>query len=349
MGASPSVLDDAANGAYDPDHTQACELAEANGGAMDSYVTGAGECSDARNFAYADPAVVQPYRDLAANGALADRYFQSLSGQSSANDMYFARAQFVFLDNDFKPDAIGKECSIISTAMSFTDPTIGDLLDDAGVSWAFYAEGYDDMVAARGEDKCPKAPMDCPLGLGIYPCTFDPSDIPFDYYPSSADNPTVMRDFTQLANDLHDVTLPQVVFVKGLGYHTEHPGQETTISDGVDFVRGVLDAVQASDYAPDTLVLVTWDEGGGFFDHVAPPGNGAVDDKPYGTRVPLLAIGPFAATNKVSHVTMEHSSIVTFIEWNWLAMQTGQLGGRDTQVANIGSMLDPQATGVTVP
>src|SRR5256885_6120280 len=54
-GASPIVLDDGMNGAHDPDHTQACELAEANGGAMDRYVTGAGECSNPANFAYADP------------------------------------------------------------------------------------------------------------------------------------------------------------------------------------------------------------------------------------------------------------------------------------------------------
>ena len=65
-------------------------------------------------------------------------------------------------------------------------------------------------------------------------------------------------------------------------------------------------------------MLVTYDEGGGFFDHVAPPADAAVDHQPYGTRVPLLAIGPFAKKNYVSHVTMEHSSIVKFIEWNWL-------------------------------
>jgi phospholipase C len=263
--------------------------------------------------------------------------------------MYFARTQFVFLDNDYKPDAIGKECSIIATAMSFTGPTIGDVLDDAGVSWAFYAEGYQAMVAARAQNKCPKAPADCPFGLGLYPCDFDPSDVPFDYYPNLADNPKVLRDYARFASDLHGDTLPQVVFVKGLGYHSEHPGESTTISDGARFVGQVIDAVEASDYAPDTLIVVTWDEGGGFFDHVAPPGIGTVDGQPYGTRVPLLAIGPFAAAGTVSHVQMEHSSLVKFIEWNWLGMQTGQLSGRDAEVANIGSMLDASATVVAVP
>ena len=343
-GASPIVLDDNANGAYDPNHTQACELAEANSGAMDRYVTGAAGCSDPRNFAYADQATIQPYLDLATAGALADRYFQPLSGQSSANDMYFARAQFVFADNDAKPDAVGKDCSIIPTVMSFQGPTLGDLLDGATVSWSFYAEGYQTMVDAAPTGTCPRPPPDCPFGIGLYPCDFDPSDIPFEYYANFTDNPRVMRDYAQLAKDLANIELPQVVFVKGLGYHTEHPGQGTRLSDGAGFVREVIDAIAASDYAPDTLILVTWDEGGGFFDHIAPPGNGS-DGQPYGTRVPLLAIGPHARAGEISHVQLEHSSVVKLVEWNWLGMQTGQLAGRDTNVANLGSMLDP-ATGV---
>lgn len=348
-GASPIVLDDTANAARDPDHTQACELAEAHGGAMDRYVTGADACSDPRNFAYADPATVQPYWQLASAGALADRYFQPISGQSSANDMYLARAQFVFSDNNFKPDAIGQECSILPTTKSFPGPTIGDPLDGAGVSWAFYAEGYEAMMTAHGKGACPKAAPGCPFGVGIYPCVFDPSDVPFAYYASSADNPKVMRDYAGFAKDLHGAALPQVAFVKGLGFRSEHPGYGTTIGDGARFVEDVVDALAASDYAPDTLILVTWDEGGGYFDHVAPPGLGPVDGQPYGTRVPLIAIGPFAAAGTISHVAMEHSSIVKFIEWNWLAMQTGQLAGRDAQVANLGSLLDPAATGTAVP
>ena len=348
-GASPVVLDDTENGNYDPDHTQACELMEADGSAMDRYVTGAGSCSDPRNFAYADQTVIQPYWKLAGSGAIADRYFQPVSGQSSSNDMYLARAQFVFLDNAYKPNAIGQQCSLIAQAMEFQGPTIADLLTKAGVSWGFYAEGYDAMVTARKQNKCPKAPSDCAFGIGLYPCDYDPSDVPFDYYSNLTDNSKVLHDYTQLQKDLSDITLPQVVYVKGLGYHTEHPGQYTRISDGETFVGDVIDAVTASQYAPDTLILVTWDEGGGFFDHIAPPGLGAVDGKPYGTRVPLLAIGPFAAKNTVSHVQLEHSSIVELIEWNWLGKQTGQLAGRDTAAANLGSLLDATATGVAVP
>ena len=81
----------------------------------------------------------------------------------------------------------------------------------------------------------------------------------------------------------------------------------------------------------------------------APPPDAMADGKPYGTRVPMIAIGPFAKSNEISHVVMEHSSIVKFIEWNWLGGTTGQLGTRDQEVANIGSLLDPAATGTPVP
>jgi phospholipase C len=132
-----------------------------------------------------------------------------------------------------------------------------------------------------------------------------------------------------------------VSFVKAIGYESEHPGYGDTVSAGITFVGGTIAAIEASSYAPNTLVLVTWDEGGGHFDHIAPPPTSTVDNQPYGTRVPLLAIGPLAAVGVVSHVTMEHSSIVKFIEYNWLGGQTGQLKGRDAVVANIGSLLDP--------
>ena len=116
-GASPVALDDAANGGYDPNHNQDCELDELDGGKLDKFVTGT-VCGDARNFAYATPEVVQPYWQLAAGGALADRFFQPIAGASASNDMYLARANFVFTDNDFIPDAIGKECSFIQTPMT---------------------------------------------------------------------------------------------------------------------------------------------------------------------------------------------------------------------------------------
>ena len=62
----------------------------------------------------------------------------------------------------------------------------------------------------------------------------------------------------------------------------------------------------------------------------------------------MLAIGPFARKNTISHVTMEHSSVVRFLEYNFLG-PVGQLGNNDAKVNGLGSLLDPNATGVRIP
>jgi phospholipase C len=349
-GTKPTVITDAEHAAFDPNHTQACELAEIDDGKMDMFATAAATgCGDARNVATADPTIIKPLWDLAAGGALADRYFQPIAGESSSNDMYLARASYVFTDNEDGPkDAVGTTCDLESQPAQFPDETIGDLLTAAGVSWTWFADGYAAMIAAMGS--CPPRPADCPTQVSFYPCAFDPSDVPFEYYASTVDNPSTMKDLSVLEVALSSGSgLPAVSFVKAIGYKSEHPGSEITLSAGVDWAASLIQQIQASAYASNTLVLLTYDEGGGYFDHVAPPPANPVDGKPYGTRIPLLALGPYARKNFVSHVTMEHSSIVKFIEWNWLGHKTGQLGTRDTVVNNLGSVLDPATTGVAVP
>ena len=340
------VLDDAAVGAHDPKHTQACELAEMNGGLMDRYVTGAAGCSDPGNFAIAGDAA-KTYRDYAAKYAMADRNFQPLVGQSSSNDMYLAVAKQVFNDNEVKPDAIGAACDLAPMTKVYEGQTVFDVIGAAGKTFGIYAEGYDHMKSA-GVDSCPSAPKDCLAHLPSYPCLYQPSDFPFLYYSQFNHSTTLMHDYAELSKDVAAGTLPNVSFVKFLGYHTEHPGFSTKLSDGIAMVDTLVKAVEASCYADDTLVLIAWDEGGGYFDHIKPPGDSPADMQPYGTRVPLIATGRFAKKNFVSHVEMEHSSIVKFLELNFTG-KTGQLGARDAIVNNLGSLLDAKETGITIP
>lgn len=346
-GHPPVVLDDASNAQFDPDHTSACEDAEVNGGKMDGFVEGP-KCASPKNFAVAPAAAVSTYRELAAKYALADRYFQPITGQSTANDMYFAVARFEFADNEFAPQgAPGLACDLIpKTVLYEGKTTIADVLQKGGKTVGYYAEGWN---AARAADpKCAPPPDDCQLRLPLSPCSMTPADIPFLYYAQHAKDPALVRDHADFAKDVAAGRLPNVAWVKPSGYHSEHPGFGTDLASGMAFVSGVVKAVQDSCHANDTLVLITWDEGGGYFDHVAPPSPSAVDGKPYGTRVPLLAVGPFARKGHVSHVTMEHSSIVRFLEQNFLGT-SGQLGARDATVAGIASLLDPAAVGAALP
>jgi phospholipase C len=190
-------------------------------------------------------------------------------------------------------------------------------------------------------------------------CIFDPSDIPFTYFsdfntPQSQYYGTI-KDYGDLQNDIAAGSLPSFSYVKARLFHNEHPNY-STIADGIAFVQSTVQLVEQSSYASSTLVLLTWDEGGGFFDHVPPPApvpttadqDASGKPTPYGTRVPLLAIGPFTRKGAVSHVQMEHSSIVRFLEYNFLG-PVGQLKARDAVVNNMGSLLDPAATGITIP
>jgi phospholipase C len=348
-GASPVILDDALLGSYDPNHTQACESSEIDDGGMDHFTTGLANCASPDNFALAEPSIIRPFWDLAAQSALADRYFQPVVGESYSNDMYFAQAKYDFLDDEDAPaGAVGVTCSLEGVPVQLTGPTIGDLLTSATVPWTFFAAGYDAMVAANDAGTCPPAPAACPFGLAIDPCVFEPSDDPFDFFASTRDNPAVLKDLSALDDALKNGGLPAVSFVKAIEYETEHPGFNCKLSAGVGFVTSLIDEVESSRYRDDTLVLVTYDEGGGYFDHVPPPAASAVDQQAYGTRVPLMAVGPFAKKNYISHVVMEHSSIVKFLEWNWLK-STGQLGARDAVVANRGDLLDSSSTGTAVP
>ena len=276
--------------------------------------------------------------------------------------MYFATAHYQFLDDQVMPDAIGclLECSLDSVCLSASKAkytgrtTIADLLLAAGKTFEVYADGYAEAVAA-GYGNCPNIAADCQYDEVTHPiayqaCRYDASDIPIANYAQFADGPH-NSDISQLASDVTNSALPNFAYVKGLTTRNEHPNV-SNISDGVTFVEGVIQTITQSSYASSTLILITWDEGGGFFDHVAPPPSIDTDDStnpvPYGTRVPLLAVGPFARKGTVSHVTMEHSSVVRFLEYNFIG-PVGQLGHNDAKVANIGSLLDPSMTGVPVP
>jgi phospholipase C len=373
-GASPEVLDDSAtddsgNESHDRNHAQACELDQLDNGAMDHYVTGCTyqggvsdpACCQPRNWVLADQSTVGMYWDYAGAGALADRYFQPIAGSTSSNDMYFAVSHYQFIDNTYYPNTKGAGCvGLGGSPIEWSGrTTIGDLFQANGVSFTVYADGYDVSVAAA--PSCPSVldyPSDCPWDVPYKsPCNYDPSDIPFQYYSQFADNPEIIKDYSQLANDIATNSLPSLVYVKARTYRNEHPGW-STIARGTSFVSGVVDAVESSSYKDNTLILLTWDEGGGFFDHVPPPPSVDTaydqDDSgqpvPYGTRVPALAIGKFALVGAVSHVQMEHSSIVRFLEYNFLGQfWVGGLGGRDAVVNGIGSLLDPSTTGIAIP
>ena len=176
-----------------------------------------------------------------------------------------------------------------------TMPTIGDRLNDAKVSWAWYSGGYNDALAGNA------AP------------SFQYHHQPFIYFQNYADGTDLkkqhLKDETDFLNDAKNGKLPAVSFVKPIGEDNEHPGYADVLT-GENHVLDLIKAVKSGPQWKDTAIIVTYDENGGFWDHVPPP---KADRWGPGTRVPTIVISPFAKKG-VDHTKYETLSILTTLE-----------------------------------
>ncbi len=113
-------------------------------------------------------------------------------------------------------------------------------------------------------------------------------------------------------DDIRGGKLPPVTWITPRFELSEHP--EYNFCHGENWSTKVIDAIMQSPMWKDTAIFLTWDDYGGFYDHVPPP---QVDDFGFGIRVPMLLISPYAVEGKVSHELGEFSSVLRFIEDNW--------------------------------
>ena len=108
--------------------------------------------------------------------------------------------------------------------------------------------------------------------------------------------------------------LPSFDTVKQDGKYSEHP--PGLVSAGQAYVTGVINAIMQGPDWDSTAIFLTWDDWGGFYDHVAPP---VVDNDGYGLRVPALVISPYARRGFIDHQTLSHDAYVKFIEDDFLS------------------------------
>jgi phospholipase C len=166
---------------------------------------------------------------------------------------------------------------------------------------------------------------------------FQPHHQPFNYFarfaPGTADRARHLLDGDQLLRDAAAGTLPAVSFYKPAGRNTQHPSY-TDVLSGDAHMASVLQALRNSPQWPDMLVVVTYDENGGYWDHAPPPaGPGWGDRFGPGTRVPTLLIGPQVKRGFVDHTVYDTTSILKFITERWgltplpgVRANTGNLG-----------------------
>lgn len=127
------------------------------------------------------------------------------------------------------------------------------------------------------------------------------------------DHPSLKANFApshQFATDVAAGTLPDVTWIFGAPGGSEHPPQSVTAGSN-SVASDIANPLGASPYWGSLALFITWDDYGGFYDHVAPP---QVDPYGYGFRVPALVISPFARAGFIDHATYDHTSILRFIE-----------------------------------
>ena len=193
--------------------------------------------------------------------------------------------------------------------------TIGDTLSAKGVSWAWYAGGWNQALV-DGRQPAAVTRKAIYVREGDSPM-FQPHHQPFNYHarfaPGTPDRALHLKDGEDFLRDVAAGTLPAVSFYKPAGRYTQHPSY-TDLKSGDIHIDEVLKRLRASPQWSDMLVVVTYDENGGYWDHVPPPsGPGWGDRWGPGTRVPALIISPFAKRGNIDSTSYDTTSILKFI------------------------------------
>jgi len=228
------------------------------------------------------------YWHLANRYVLFDHLFSSSSGGTLWNHLYWMTGSNGGLTEERIPE---KGLS--------SSPTIFDRLQAAGVSWKIYVENYDDTVNLADQPDLRKVQL---------------ARVPVLAMKGFADNPALMSHVVKLDEyyaDLAKGQLPAVSYIVPSG-SSEHPPSK--LHSGPLLVNRLIGALERSSAWPQSAFLLSYDDAGGFYDHVVPP---TAAGSSLGFRVPALLVSPFAPVGEVNHTTLETASIPGFIEDNW--------------------------------
>jgi phospholipase C len=317
---------------YDVNHEHVAFVEMYDGGKMDGADQVAVYCVSAETscppanpqFKFVNPSDVQPYFALAEQYAFADRMFQTNEGPSfpahqflfsgtsapSAGSNLFAAENPVDTSDTGCTAPAGQSVPLIDPSGAessrsypcYEHATLSDLLDSKQVSWRYYTPlgGFIWTAPNAIQHLCQAQTVD-----GQSKCT------------APAWTNHVVLNQTQVLTDIAAQHLPQVSWIIPTGLESDHAAYND--GSGPSWVAQVVNAIGNSPYWPNTTILITWDDWGGWYDHVPPPqvlancsewGCGYV----YGFRVPLIVVSPYARRGYISHVRHDFGSILKFTE-----------------------------------
>jgi phospholipase C len=276
----------------DLDHSTATFEIQYNKGRLDGFVYALNlrNQNGALSMGYYDDRALPYYWNLADEYALFDRFFSSDKGGSLSNHMFWVAARGV-VDSSVPPTGYS---DIL---------TIFDRLQASGISWKFYVQNYDPSITFR----TPPESEDADRISQVVWC-------PLLAMPRFVDDPELSShivDLDEYYDDLRADTLPAVSYIIPSGASEHPPG---SIRAGQRFVSGLIHGLMQSEAWDNSALMVTYDDWGGWYDHVPPP---QVDPFGYGFRVPAFMVSPYARRGHIDSTVMDFSSIPKFIEENW--------------------------------
>jgi phospholipase C len=337
---------------YDLSHAHNAFVQMYDGGKMDgagkiavSCAANATGCPPANpQFKYVDPTEVAPYFQLAEQYTFGDRMFQTNQGPSFPAHQFIiagtsaptATSDLFAAENPVVPptapstgedagcnaptgtlvnmiDPSGVESSQMYPC--FEHPTLTDSLDARGVSWRYYA---------------PSA-----AGLSIW---VGPDAI--QHIRFGDDWNKIILNQTQVLTDIANGQLAQVSWVIPSGQASDHALSND--GSGPSWVASIVNALGNSSYWSNTAIFITWDDWGGWYDHVPPPS--IYDSYEYGFRVPLIVVSPYAKQSYVSHVTHDFGSILKFIEEDFNLPSLGYADARADDLLDCFDLSQPPSS-----
>jgi phospholipase C len=238
--------------------------------------------------------MVNTYPQYTPTGPVADGQLTRKCADTTLNDPVSACGNFAV--NTIQPASPPHANAVQMPLIDDREfPNIGDRMTAAGISWNWYSGHWNQAESGHPE------------------ALFQFHHQPFNYFAAYAPGQpgrTHLRDEKEFLTAAEDGTLPTVSFVKPYGAENEHPGYASE-PDGSDHLVQLLKAITEGDSAGNTLVVVTYDEFGGQWDHVAPP---TVDAWGPGTRIPALVISRSLKHSGVDHTVYDTTSILATIE-----------------------------------
>jgi phospholipase C len=307
-----------------------------NGGTNDRFVAYSNEQALTMGYHNIQDSALWSY---AHEYTLCDRFFIAAFGGSFLNHQWLiaAQAPYVGLESKISHYELSEKGEILKDGIltpdgyavntiqpynppykaKYNDPalrlkpltyeTIGDRLTDKNVSWSWYSGGYDEAVAGDGDD-----------------VNYQYHHNPFLYFANYApgtEGRKHLKDEKHFFDELDNNTLPHVVFFKPSAAENQHPGY-ASVKAADDKLRKIVQTVREHPKIwGNAVIIITYDDNGGLWDHVAPP---VVDRWGPGTRIPAIIISPFAKKGFVDHTDYDTTSILRLIEWRYNLMPLGE-------------------------